>query len=661
MRPRLLLTFAFLVSFLNISPGQLDKRADKIFKQQFFVAENLLLSENYPAALKVYFELNSMDSLNYNIKWKIGVCFIHAGGKKTGGIPFLESAGKHISDNYSYDDHTERNAPPQALRDLAYAYHLDYQLDTAIAIYRKFKEYLDERNKDEISEINRQIKMCENAREIMANPLNVFITNLGSAINSEATEHSPVIAGDEKVLMFTSRRKESTGKLVAEDGKFYEDIYISRKDAGVWQAVHPIDTNINTPGHEATIGLSVDGQTLFIYKDGDGNGDIYRSELMGETWSKPSKMGPSINTDAWETNAVISADGKSLFFVSDRDGGFGGRDIYSCRMLPNGEWSLATNLGHMINTPYDEDAPFFHPDGAQLLFSSNGHKSIGGFDIFSSERSEEGKWAKPQNIGYPINTADDDMFYITSVDGKRAYYAANKHGGFGQQDLYMISLPEAEDKKLTVLSGVVADQFGNVPGLAEIIVTDNETGEVYGIYNPNSSTGKYLLILPQGRNYNVSFEADGHMYHTEQLHIARNSAYAEINKPVELTTIKVGKSVVLEHLFFAHDETLILEDSRAELDKLFELMQDMPDLVVEISGHTDSKGEHDYNMKLSRDRAQAVVDEIVSRGVADDRMIAKGYGETQPIASNLDDEGNENIEAMANNRRVELKVLELGE
>jgi len=661
MGSRLLLTFAYVLLFLNGSLGQLDKKSNKVFKQKFFVAENLLLSENYHEALKVYFELNDMDSLNFNIKWKIGLCFIHEGDKKSEGIPFLESACEHISSNYFYDEHTERNAPPQALRDLAHAYHLNYQLDTSIAVYGQFRKYLDEKNTDEISEINHQIKMCKNAREVMANPLNVIITNLGSAINSTAAEHSPVIAGDEGVLMFTSRRKEGTGKLITEDGKFYEDIYVSEKEAGVWQAVYPIDTNINTPGHEATIGLSVDGQILFIYKDDDGNGNIYRSELMGDSWSKPMKMGPSVNSEAWETNAVISADGRTLFFVSDRDGGFGGRDIYSCRMLPNGEWSLATNLGHMINTPYDEDAPFFHPDGVQLLFSSNGHKSMGGFDIFSSERSEEGNWTKPENIGYPINTADDDIFYITSPDGKRAYYAANKRGGFGQQDIYMISMPEAEDKKLTVLSGVVADQLGNVPGLAEIIVIDNETGEVYGIYSPNSSTGKYLLILPQGRNYDISFKADGHMYHTEQLYIERNSAYAEINKPVELTTIKVGKSIVLEHLFFAHDETLILEASKLELNKLFELMQDMPDLVVEISGHTDSKGEHDYNMKLSTDRAQAVVSEIVNRGISANRIIAKGYGETQPISSNLDDEGNEDTEAMAKNRRVELKVLELGE
>jgi outer membrane protein OmpA-like peptidoglycan-associated protein len=168
------------------------------------------------------------------------------------------------------------------------------------------------------------------------------------------------------------------------------------------------------------------------------------------------------------------------------------------------------------------------------------------------------------------------------------------------------------------------------------------------------------LILPQGRNYNISFEADGHLYHSEYLYIANNSAYSELNRPIELSTITVGKSIVLEHLFFDHDETLILEDSREELNKLFELMQNVPDLVVEISGHTDSKGEHDYNMKLSHDRAQAIVTEIVRRGIQENRIIAKGYGETQPIAGNLDEEGNENPEGMAKNRRVELKVLEVG-
>ena len=625
------------------------------------MAENLLLTENYHAALNIFFDLNAMDSLNYNIKWKIGVCFIHSGGKKVGAIPFLESASKHISKNYSYDDHSEREAPPQVLRDLGHAYHLDYQLDTAVATYKLFKNYLDEKQTKEISDVNLQIKMCRNAERALADPVNVIITNLGGQINSSAVEHSPVISGDESVVMFTSRRKEGTGSMVAEDGKFYEDIFVSYKESGVWSKVEPIDTNINTAGHEATIGLSVDGQTLFIYKDDDGNGNIYQSELLGETWSKPVKLGPNINSEAWETNAVISADGRKLYFVSNREGGYGGRDIYSCNMMPNGDWSLATNLGPMINTPYEEDAPFIHPDGVQLLFSSNGPKSIGGFDIFSAELGQEGRWGAPENIGYPINTTDDDMFYITSVDGKRAYYAANKPGGFGEQDLYMISLPEAEEKKLTVLTGIVADQFGNVPGFAEIIVTDNETGELYGIYNPNSTTGKYLLILPQGHNYNISFEADGHLYHTENLYIAANSAYSEINRAIELSTIKVGKSIVLEHLFFHHDQSLILKDSKVELDKLYDLMLNMPKLVVEIAGHTDSKGDDDYNMKLSQKRAQAVVDAVVKRGIDKSRMVAKGYGETEPLANNLDDDGKEDAEGMAKNRRVELKVLDLGE
>jgi len=620
-----------------------------------------MLTENYPGALKIFFDLNAMDSLNYNIKWKIGVCFINSGGKKTAAIPFLQSAIKHISENYSYDDHSEREAPPQALRDLAHAYHIDYQLDTAIAIYTMFKNYLDEKQTEDIREVNRQIKMCKNAKNALLSPENVIITNLGSAINSRGSDHSPVITGDESIVMFTSRREESTGSSLAEDGKFFEDIYISYKISGEWTPVKPIDSNINTPGHEATIGLSVDGQTLFIYKDDDGNGNIYRSELMGDTWSKPVKLGSNINTDAWETNAVMGADRRHLYFVSNREGGYGGRDIYTCKLMPNGTWSLATNLGPMINTPYEEDAPFIHPDGIQLLFSSNGHKSIGGFDIFSADLSEDGSWSRPENIGYPINTTDDDMFYITSVDGKRAYYAANKPGGFGEQDLYMISLPEAAEKKLTVLTGVVADQFGNVPGFAEIIVTDNESGELFGIYNPNSTTGKYLLILPQGHNYNISFEADGHLYHSENLYIADNTSYSEIHRAIELSTIKVGKSIVLEHLFFGHDESLILKDSRAELEKLYELMTNMPKLVVEISGHTDSKGEHDYNIKLSHDRAQAVVNEIVKRGIDKTRIIAKGYGEMEPIANNLDNDGNENEEGMAKNRRVELKVLDLGE
>ncbi|PCH95563.1 MAG: hypothetical protein COB85_04415 [Bacteroidetes bacterium] len=645
----------------STSFAQLNKKELKIFKEKFFEAGEFMLSGNYAKALPLYVEIERMDPNNAHINWKIGVCYLHSSMDKSKAISYLEIASKSASAAYEEDAHEEKNAPLNVYEDLGHAYHLNYQLDTAVAMYKKFKSFINEKEKDILTNIDRQIKMCRKAQELIKTPVNAIITNLGSKVNSEKSDFGPVVSADESTLIFTSRRKDSTNSKVDEDGKYYEDIYISTKQAGEWSEAVLIDTNINGVEHEATIGLSVDGQVLFIYRDDKGDGNIYSSRLMGESWSIPTLLGSDINTKAWETHAVVNAEGNIIYFVSDRNGGFGGRDIYKSVKLPDGAWSLAANLGPTINTPFDEDAPFIHPDGIQLLFSSDGHQTMGGFDIFSSELSEENKWSKPQNIGYPINTTDDDIFYMTSVDGKRAYYSSTKSGGFGEKDIYMISLPEAEEKHLTVLSGYVTDQYGHVPEYAEVIVTDDNTGEVLGVYNPNASTGKYLIILPEDGNYSITYESDANVYHTEKLYIPPNSAYIEIERAVTLATIKVGEKITLDNIFFEYGKAIIKEESHTAIDKLVAFLGTNIKLQIEISGHTDSKGSDEINMKMSLMRAQALVDALVERGVITDRITAKGYGETQPIADNYFKDGKENKDGMEKNRRVEFKILSIGE
>ena len=657
---KLIVLVAALFSY-GTSIAQMDKKTQKIFKDKFFAAGEFWLSDNYAKALPLYVELERMDPGNSHINWKIGVCYLNSSSEKSKSIPYLEVAVKSASADYQEDLPDEKNAPLNAYRDLAHAYHLDYQLDTAVFMFKKFKSFVSEKQPALRSEIDMQIKMCRKAQELMKSPVKVIITNLGGKVNGPYADFGPVISADEATLIFTSRRKGSTGANIDDDGKFFEDIYVSNNEAGEWSGATAIDTNINSPNHEATIGLSVDGQMLIIYKDDNGDGNIYSSKLNGTVWSVPVLMGSDINTKSWETHAVISADGHTMYFVSDRPSGFGGRDLYKSVQLPTGEWSLAQNMGPLINTAFDEDAPFIHPDGIQLFFSSNGHESMGGFDIFSTELDEHNLWSKPENIGYPINTTDDDIFYITSVDGKRAYYSSAKPGGFGEKDIYMINLPEAEGKNLTVLTGYIADQYGHVPGYAEIIVTNNETGELLGIYNPNVSTGKYLIILPKDGNYNISYESDGLLYHSENLYIPPNSAYSQINKAIQLTTIRVGEKIILNNLFFEYEKWTLKKESAPEIERVFQFLGKMPKVQIEISGHTDSKGDHDYNMKLSQNRAQAVVNALIKKGVDKGRMSAKGYGETQPVANNLDNDGKEDPKGMALNRRVELKILSLGE
>jgi Tol biopolymer transport system component len=390
-----------------------------------------------------------------------------------------------------------------------------------------------------LKDIDHQIEQCNNARQIFANPVNTKIENLGPVINTKYDEYTPVLDALETTLIFTSRRPETTGGGIADDGKYFEDIYISNKINGQWNKPISIGSNINTEGHEATISLSADGEQLYIYRDDMGDGNIYMSKFNGDIWGKPVKLEPTVNSGARETHASVSADNNTLYFTSDREGGYGGLDIYMSKRLPNGEWGKITNLGPTINTKYDEEGPFVHPDGNTLFFSSKGHNSIGGFDIFFSVRQPDGSWIPPQNMGYPINTPDDEYFFVTSTDGKRAYFASSQPGGYGGKDIYVINLEMDPEIPLTVYKGFISSENNIVPSDVEITVTESSNpDEPYGIYRPNPRTGKFILILPSGKNYNIAYQAKGYLFFSENLNVPIETSYFVINKEIELKPIK---------------------------------------------------------------------------------------------------------------------------
>ncbi|MFN4235462.1 MAG: OmpA family protein [Bacteroidia bacterium] len=625
----------------------------------FNKGNNLMLNQNYQQAIKYFLLADSLDPNNSNINFKLGYCYLNSLNGKKRAEEYLIKAVKNISAKYKDNNYKERGAPSIAWFYLGQAYHLNNKFDQAIEAFNKFREFVNPNDLNIASEINRQIEYCINGKMLSEAPVAIEVKNLGKTINSPYPEYAPVISADESVLIFTSRRNNSTGGKIAEDGSYYEDIYISYNKNGEWTEPQSIGSTINTEGHEATIGLSVDGQQLFIYKDDNGDGNIYYSKLEGDTWQTPIKLSDNINSKSWESHATISSDGNTLYFTSDRKGGFGGRDIYFSRKLPNGEWGLPINMGPKINTPYDEDGPFIHPDNRTLFFSSKGHNSMGGFDVFISMKDENGNWSQAMNMGYPLNSSDDDVFYVLSADGKRAYYSSFKEDGYGEKDLYMANFIEFKEKPLALIKGTVKDAYGNVPKDVVIIVSDNETGEVVGTYIPNSRTGNYLFILPPGANYNISYEAEGYLFKSENIDIPEDANYFQVNKAIELEAIQVGSKIVLNNIFFDFDKATLRDISKVELEKLTKLMELNTQMKVEISGHTDAKGNEDYNLKLSQDRAQAVVDYLINRGIDKNRMIAKGYGKLKPIAPNYNADGSENPEGMQLNRRVELKILSI--
>ncbi len=525
---------------ITFSIALLSVNAQEKFNQKFLEANTLIEENQYNVALPIWLELQAEQPDNFNVNYKVGLCYIYSANDKNKALTYLVKAVQNTTKNYDPFSSSEKKSPIESYFYLARAYHINYELDNAMLNYNSFKEKISSKHYL-FNEVDHHIEQCKYAKIAVANPVNIKIENLGELINSTEDDYSPVVSVDESSLYFTSKRirKDSSNYYIKDidNGEHYEDIYVSHNYDGVWS--EPELLGINTEGHEATVNISTDGQTLFIYKDDNGDGNIYISNLEDGEWSTPYKLGSDINLESYETHAHISPDGNFLYFVSDRKKGHGGQDIYVCNRLPNGEWAKAQNLSDVINTPYDEDGVFIHPDGKTMYFSSKGHTSIGGFDVFYSIKDDLGNWSKPVNMGYPVNSTDDDVFFVTSADGKRGYYSSFQEKGFGKHDIYRISLEDADAKPLTLLTGIMRVIGQDLPSDALIVVTDNETGDLVGKYVPRKKDGKFSIILTPGNDYHIVYSALT-FKQEEDLYIPPISAYQEINRGIDLDNVIFG-------------------------------------------------------------------------------------------------------------------------
>ncbi len=544
--------FIAIVLISNLAKAQLatGKYSDYFREGNFLIGE-----ENYDMALKNYLEAYKLDSSSANINFNVGFCYLSSSMNKGLAESYLAKAVLNISKKYNYDDASEKAAPPLAAFYYGKSLHFNYKFDEAIAQYDLFdKEYAkDKANKEDVAFFKQQSIY---AKELIATPINVKIQNMGDSINSTFPDYSPVLSADEATLIYTTRRNTSTGGDKTPEGQYFEDIVVSYKNEnGIWSSPKPIGQFVNTNGHEASINLTPDGQTLIVYRDDGGNGNVYYSTWDGKEWSSLQNFGSDINTKYWESHACLSADNNTLYFVSDRPGGYGGRDIYRCVRLPNGAWSKALNVGETINTKYDEDGPFIHPDGITLIFASVGHKSMGGFDLFASTIEEDKKFSAPQNLGYPINTPDDDVFFVTSPDGKRGYFSSAKDGGLGEKDIYTMFIPDAKEKPLALFKGYIMPADGEkLPDDLEVVVTNKETGEVVGRYRPKEN-GTFATILTPNKNYNFSYQAKGEEFYNEDIFVSNDIAYQEIKKEINLEPVSLlggvktkGKKLLLNSI-----------------------------------------------------------------------------------------------------------------
>ncbi|MGD1840733.1 MAG: OmpA family protein [Thermonemataceae bacterium] len=558
---------------------------------------------------------------------------------------------------------------------LGQAYQLNHNFDKALLYYGKYKERADK--KKELAEVDKKIRECTYGKSYKLAPVDTKINNLGEVINSQYPDYVPVISADEKVLIFTSRREGTTGnERDTYDHLYYEDVYIAEKKEGQWQAPQNIGAGINSREHDACIALSADGKLLFVYKQGKGGmGDIFLSERKDGNWTTPTSLGNQINTKHREPSASISIDSNTLYFSSDRPGGYGGLDLYVSTKQADGSWGAPVNLGPTINTPYDDDGPFVH-DEKTLYFSSQGHTSMGGFDIFVIQKQADGSWSTPLNLGYPINTADDDIYFVLSADNKTGYYASSKEGGYGEKDIYSIDMPTYKEIELyntielvtqemtiekleekvdlnetiTILKGTITDKKTGKKLTANITLVDLARDEVLEEMVSEAPIGKYKTVMKSGKNYLITVAKEGYLFHSENFDIPTATGYQEIILDVALEPLEVGAKMNLK-VFFDFDKAFLRAESKTELNRLIDLMETYPTLQLEISGHTDAIGTNEKNEALSARRAQSVVDYLVKNGIKAERLLAKGYGEAAPVATNDTPEGRQM------NRRTECKII----
>ncbi len=396
---------------------------------------------------------------------------------------------------------------PEAKFHYARALHSNMYFNEAVTQYLDYIQSGDAQV-DQMT-VKRYLTMTYRAMDALANPVDVRVSNLGPAVNTAQPEYVPLITPDNKHLYFTSRRPGSTAQLKDPDGKFFEDIYQSTRVDNQWLDAVNVGQPINSETHDATVSISADGKMMVIYRTNENltGGDLYITEQKNGKWTSPKKLPPTINSAHQEASATLSPDKNMLIFSSNRPGGYGGKDLYRVRRLPNGEWSQPKNLGPVINSPYDEDAPHLDVDGKTLYFASNGHSTIGGYDNFRTVQLGNESWLTPENLGYPVNTVDDDLYLTLDAGGRTGYFSSARPGGFGDQDLYSVDFVYRKDYTVVVKSEVRSIFDEALPAVITII--DESTRQIEGVYRSNSSTGKFIAVLHPVTQYKVIIECPG--------------------------------------------------------------------------------------------------------------------------------------------------------
>jgi len=624
-------------------------------RKQLKTANKFFDQENYRASIPYYEQVLAQDPNNALALFRAGIAYM--------------SFDKEKASDYIYK---AQKLKPRVSRDVEYwlgrVDHLNYNFDEAITHFQSYNTTLKAKDtrKKELAQL---IQHSKNAKVQFNTPKDIFVKNLGPTINTQWSEHSPVISQDDQVLLFTSRsdnmnetpvvtqnnKSKVKDKKLAADGQYYENIYEAKRiNDEEWEKPRSLSTVLNGKGHDASIQVFDNDTKLLMYRN-DEDGDIFYSEKSGSEWTDPKKLNSNINSKSYESDAYITPDGQTIYFSTAKYSEDGTLDIYYSTRQPGGDWGAAKSIGTAINTPYDEDSPYLSRDGKTLYFASRGHNTMGGYDVFKSEWDEVGrKWGRAENMGYPINTPDDDTYYRLSPDGSYAYLSSYRIGGYGEKDIYTINYI----KNVTIRGQVFSarDSATVIPGV-ELVFSgkqaDNTALSFRDVTKPG--TGDYQVSLLSGRTYQVAVSKDGKNIETQEFEvpISTNDS-TTIVKNFYVPYVDTTSQVALNNIYFDTDKYNLRPESIVELDNIARILKANPGINISVEGNCDSRNTDQYNIVLGQNRANAAYNYLKKQGVAETRMVTVSYGERRPAAPN------DSPENMQLNRRTEFRVI-LGE
>lgn len=590
MKPLTLLTCIILF----ISSSLIAQTEDKKLKELFLDAEYFFLNEDYGEALSNYLTIyQSGYTENGNINYRIGQCYLKITDEKQKAIPYLEKAVQLANVHFQEGVLRETNAPVDAYFYLGNAYRINTQLDKAKECYEKYKSFYN-KNKDNqrIALARLEIEACNFAKEQMSKPTDVTAVNIGKPVSTISRDICPVVSGDMNSMAYITKQK------------FYDAVYFSRKQDEKWTPPLNITPEIQSDGDQYPTFLSYDGKELYLRQEDNFEADLLVSRNIDGVWTKSKSLGKLINSKYWEGNMSISGDKKTLYFSSNRRGSYGALDIYRSTLLPNGEWGEPENLGKKINTIFNEDAPYITEDGSRLYFISQGHQSMGGYDIFYCNISPEGQLSDPIHLGYPVNTTDDDVFFYPLQNGQLAYTSLSQKGNIGFEDIFLLDLTPG-------------------PKIASAEVVQTAAFREKSISNSDTVKPSVTVMTPSTILANIAEE------------------------PIIIPTI-----------FLKFNSFELTENATKSLDYIYTVLKNYDLIKIKFTGYSDEIGPEDFNQKLSEKRAVESKNYLVNKGVASETITIEGMGEKNAIAINKNEDGTDNPEGRKFNRRVDIKILE---